>query len=139
MFSGRSAFGLRLAVWYAAVFTVSAMAIIGVTYVLAASSLAQRDRQILRSKVGEYATAYARGVAPPEDFLQAHLHGRLVGVVGDLDARTTGDGEIARCQRVELREERARHHRLDRATDVNSGEVAAPADVTEIRRQPFIE
>src|SRR3954471_8785948 len=61
MSSGRSTFGLRLAFWYAAVFIVSAMAIIAVTYYLAASSLAQRDRQILRSKVGEYATAYARG------------------------------------------------------------------------------
>ena len=61
MSSGRNPFGLRLALWYAAVFTVSALAIVLLTYLLAAQSLAARDRQILQSKVGEYAAAYARG------------------------------------------------------------------------------
>jgi signal transduction histidine kinase len=57
----RSTFGLRLALWYALVFVVSAMAIVLVTYYLTAASLEQRDRQILRSKLGEYAAAYERG------------------------------------------------------------------------------
>jgi signal transduction histidine kinase len=57
----RNAFGLRLALWYATLFVVSAMAIVLLTYYLTAVSLAQRDRQIIRSKVGEYADAYARG------------------------------------------------------------------------------
>jgi signal transduction histidine kinase len=62
MSSGRSAaFGLRLAAWYAGLFVVSAAAIVLLTYYLTAVSLAQRDRQIIRGKVGDYAAAYARG------------------------------------------------------------------------------
>jgi signal transduction histidine kinase len=61
MSSVRSAFGLRLAAWYAVLFVVGATAVVLLTYFLTATSLAQRDRQILRSKVGEYAAAYARG------------------------------------------------------------------------------
>jgi signal transduction histidine kinase len=61
MSSARSAFGLRLALWYTTLFVASAMSIVFVTYYLAATSLAERDSQILRSKVGEYAAAYARG------------------------------------------------------------------------------
>jgi signal transduction histidine kinase len=57
----RSPFAFRLALWYAALFVVSAMAIVLVTYYLTSGSMAQRDRQLLRSKVGEYAAAYARG------------------------------------------------------------------------------
>src|SRR4051812_6969164 len=61
MSSARNPFGLRIALWYAAVFTVSALTIVLLTYLLTARSLAARDRQILQSKVGEYAAAYARG------------------------------------------------------------------------------
>jgi signal transduction histidine kinase len=62
MSSGRSAaFGLRLAAWYGGLFVVSAAAIVLLTYYLTAVSLAQRDRQIIRGKVGDYAAAYARG------------------------------------------------------------------------------
>jgi signal transduction histidine kinase len=61
MSSSRNPFGLRLALWYAAVFTISALTIVGLTYALTARSLAARDHQILQSKVGEYAAAYARG------------------------------------------------------------------------------
>ena len=57
----RSAFGLRLALWYTTLFVASAMSIVLVTYYLTATSLAERDRQILRAKVGEYAAAYVRG------------------------------------------------------------------------------
>jgi signal transduction histidine kinase len=64
MSSGRSGFGLRLATWYATLFVGSAMAVVLVTYYLTAASLAERDHQILRSKVGEYAAAYARGGIP---------------------------------------------------------------------------
>jgi signal transduction histidine kinase len=55
------AFGLRLALWYATLFIVGAMAIVFLTYYLTRVSLEQRDRQILQSKVGDYAAAYARG------------------------------------------------------------------------------
>jgi signal transduction histidine kinase len=61
MFSARSAFGLRLAGWYAGLFVVSAAAVMFLAYYLTAASLAQRDRQIIRGKVGDYAAAYARG------------------------------------------------------------------------------
>jgi signal transduction histidine kinase len=55
------AFGLRLAAWYATVFVVGAIAIVFLTYYLTALSLAQRDRQILQGKLGDYAAAYLRG------------------------------------------------------------------------------
>ena len=54
-------FGLRLAVWYATLFVVGAIAIVFLTYLLTAESLAQRDRQIIQAKLGEYAAAYQRG------------------------------------------------------------------------------
>jgi signal transduction histidine kinase len=57
--SGR--FGLRLAVWYAALFIASSFAIVLITYLLTSSSLAQRDHEIIQSKLGEYGTVYARG------------------------------------------------------------------------------
>jgi len=61
MSSARNPFGLRLALWYAAAFTVSALTIVLLAYALTARSLAVRDHQILQGKVGEYAAAYARG------------------------------------------------------------------------------
>jgi len=54
-------FGLRLASWYATLFVAAAIAILYLTYYVTAASLAQRDHQILQSKLGEYATAYRRG------------------------------------------------------------------------------
>src|SRR4051812_1214834 len=54
-------FGLRLALWYATLFVSGAIAIVFVTYYLTASSLAQRDHQIISGKLGDYAAAYARG------------------------------------------------------------------------------
>src|SRR3954470_9379849 len=57
--SGR--FGLRLAMWYAALFIASAFAVVLITYLLTSSSLAQRDHEIIQSKLGEYATVYAQG------------------------------------------------------------------------------
>jgi signal transduction histidine kinase len=55
------AFGLRLALWYATLFVAGATVIVFLTYYLTAVSLEQRDRQILQSKLGDYAAAYARG------------------------------------------------------------------------------
>jgi signal transduction histidine kinase len=60
--SGRPLFfGLRLALWYATLFVSGAIAIVFVTYYLTATSLAQRDRQIIKGKLGDYAAAYLRG------------------------------------------------------------------------------
>src|SRR3954454_19888684 len=61
MSSDHRTFGLRLALWYATLFVSGAIAIVFVTYYLTASSLAQRDRQIIQGKLGDYAAAYARG------------------------------------------------------------------------------
>jgi len=55
------AFGLRLASWYATLFVLGAIAIVILTYELTATSLEQRDRQILQGKLGEYSVVYARG------------------------------------------------------------------------------
>src|SRR5688572_11381478 len=57
-------FGLRLATWYATLFVLAAIAILYLTYYVTAASLAQRDDQILQSKLGEYATVYRRGGLP---------------------------------------------------------------------------
>ena len=55
------AFGLRIALWYATLFIVGSAAIVWLTYVLTATSLAQRDRQLINQKLGDYAAAYRRG------------------------------------------------------------------------------
>ena len=53
--------GLRLSFWYAAIFIVSTIALVGLTYALLASSLAQRDHDIIRATVREYASRYELG------------------------------------------------------------------------------
>ena len=55
------AFGLRLALWYATLFVVGSIAIVVLTYVLTATSLEQRDREIINGKLAEYAVTYERG------------------------------------------------------------------------------
>jgi signal transduction histidine kinase len=57
-------FGLRIALWYATLFVLGAIAIVYLTYYLTSVSLAQRDHQIIRAKLGDYASAYARGGLP---------------------------------------------------------------------------
>jgi len=54
-------FGLRVAVWYSVLFVTGAIAIALVTYSLTAISITQRDRQILQSRLADYAAAYRRG------------------------------------------------------------------------------
>jgi heavy metal sensor kinase len=54
-------FGLRLAFWYAAAFVVSSLAIVLLTFFLLASSLAERDRQIVAATLREYSARYAEG------------------------------------------------------------------------------
>jgi signal transduction histidine kinase len=60
-FSEPRYFGLRLALWYATLFVCGSAAVALLTYVVTAASLAQRDREILESKAGEYALVYGRG------------------------------------------------------------------------------
>jgi len=54
----RTSFGLRLAAWYAALFVGSAVVLIALTYLLLASSLHQRDQEIIQSTLEKYAAAY---------------------------------------------------------------------------------
>ncbi|HJZ75133.1 MAG TPA: HAMP domain-containing sensor histidine kinase [Vicinamibacterales bacterium] len=56
-------FGLRIALWYATLFVAGSIAIVLLTYYATATSLAQRDQQIIRGKLGDYAAAYLRGGA----------------------------------------------------------------------------
>ena len=53
--------GLRLSVWYAAIFVISTLVLVALTYALLASSLAQRDHDIIRATVREYASRYEQG------------------------------------------------------------------------------
>jgi signal transduction histidine kinase len=55
------AFGLRIALWYATLFILGSIAIVLLTYILTATSLAQRDQQLINQKLGDYAAAYRRG------------------------------------------------------------------------------
>jgi signal transduction histidine kinase len=57
----RRALGLRLSIWYAAVFTISTIGLVAITYALLASSLAQRDHDIIRATLREYASRYELG------------------------------------------------------------------------------
>ena len=60
--------GLRLSVWYGAVFVISTVALVVLTYGLMASSLAQRDHDIIRATLREYASRMGlRTLALPEE------------------------------------------------------------------------
>ena len=53
--------GLRLSLWYVVVFVISTVVLVALTYALVASSLAQRDHDIIRATVREYASRYEMG------------------------------------------------------------------------------
>jgi len=57
----RSTLGLRLAVWYSAIFVASSLALIALTYLLLSASLRQYDREIIQTTLAEYARAYGQG------------------------------------------------------------------------------
>ena len=57
----RRTLGLRLAVWYAAIFVASSLALIVLTYLLLSAALRQYDREIIQSTLIEYAAAWRRG------------------------------------------------------------------------------
>jgi len=67
----RHTLGFRLALWYAAVFVVSSLALTGLTYLLVAASLRQYDREIIGTTLVQYAAAYqAGGVAALQEEIQ---------------------------------------------------------------------
>jgi signal transduction histidine kinase len=57
----RRTLGLRLSAWYATVFILGTIALVAVTYALFASALAQRDHDIIRAALREYASRYELG------------------------------------------------------------------------------
>src|SRR6266853_1571934 len=59
--SRQRVYGLRLGAWYATLFVAGSLAIVYLTYALTSTSLEQRDRQIIDSKLGTYAAAYDNG------------------------------------------------------------------------------
>jgi signal transduction histidine kinase len=64
MISLRRILGLRLSAWYASVFVLSTLVLVAITYALLASSLAQRDHDIIRATLREYASRYELGGLP---------------------------------------------------------------------------
>ncbi len=60
----RHAFALRLALWYAAVFVVSALALVAATYLLLARSLAAQDHDVLETMLERYQVEYDAGGLP---------------------------------------------------------------------------
>jgi len=60
----RRSFGLRLALWYAGLFAGSSLVLVGITYALLTTSLQQRDHEIVRSTLQEYAARYESGGLP---------------------------------------------------------------------------
>ncbi|MEO6237060.1 MAG: hypothetical protein ABIQ52_08675, partial [Vicinamibacterales bacterium] len=60
----RRTLGLRLSIWYGTVFILSTLGLVGTTYALISSSLAQRDHDIIRATLREYASRYDLGGLP---------------------------------------------------------------------------
>ena len=57
----RRLLGLRLSIWYATVFVISTVVLVVLTYALLASALAQRDHDLIRATLREYASRYEVG------------------------------------------------------------------------------
>ncbi len=66
------AFALRLGLWYAGLFMVSAVTLSGVTYVLLARALAAQDHDVLESMLSRYAVEFERtGLAGLQGLIEA--------------------------------------------------------------------
>lgn len=63
-------FSFRLNLWYATVFTVSSTALFALLYILVAIAIERKDREVLQSRLAEFAAVYnANGLAA----LRSHL------------------------------------------------------------------
>jgi signal transduction histidine kinase len=86
----RPAFAFRLALWYAGLFTLSALALFGLTYHLLQRSLEGGDHELVRSTLAEYSSQYEAGGLPA---LRRSLEARqAVGGGSDLYVRILGAG-----------------------------------------------
>ncbi len=89
----RPTFGFRLAAWYAVLFVGSSFVLIALTYVLLASSLRQRDQEIVQSNLQKYAAAYEQeGLQGLADAIRAD---RVSGLHETLFVRAIGSGAQA--------------------------------------------
>jgi signal transduction histidine kinase len=77
------AFSLRLGLWYALVFLAGGLLLLGLTYALLASSLRERDRELVAAALEQYAGQYRRGglAALSESVSTDRLAGRTEGLV----------------------------------------------------------
>lgn len=77
------AFSLRLGLWYALVFVAGGALLLALTYALLASSLRERDRELVASGLDQYVAQYRRGglAALSEAVSTDRLAGRTEGVV----------------------------------------------------------
>ncbi len=88
----RHTLGFRLALWYAAVFVVSSLALTGLTYLLVAASLRQYDREIIGTALIQYAGAYQTGgVAALQEEIQRT---QATAAPGPLLVRTVGARQV---------------------------------------------
>jgi signal transduction histidine kinase len=84
----RQTFGVRIAWWYAVVFLVSAIALVGMTYALLAATLRQHDRDYVQRMLIQFAAAYTRGGS---DALRREIQrAQIAGTEGPLFVRTLG-------------------------------------------------
>ncbi len=56
--------GVRLSLWYAAIFTLSTVALLALAYYLLVAAIGNKDREVLRARLREYAAVYDAGGLP---------------------------------------------------------------------------
>src|SRR5262249_31067711 len=88
----RRTFGLRLALWYAGLFVAGTAGLFTLAYALFSHSLADRDQELVRSTLSEYAGVYRAGGL--EALRQAFLARQAAGAQPDLLVRVLApDGD----------------------------------------------
>jgi signal transduction histidine kinase len=86
--------GVRLALWYAGVFATSVAIVVILTYALLATSLRQRDQQIVASTLRDYAQRYQAGGLGA--VVEAIEHEQRAGTRERLFVRVLGQGQDLR-------------------------------------------
>jgi signal transduction histidine kinase len=88
----RRTFGLRLALWYASLFLAGTAGLFALAYALFSHSLTERDQELVRSTLSEYAGVYRAGGL--DALRQAFVARQAAGAQADLLVRVLApDGE----------------------------------------------
>lgn len=87
----RDALGLRLALWYAAIFVVSALVLVALTYVLLSAALRRYDHDTIETTLVQYARAYGRGGV--QGLAREIQEASLAAAPGPMLVRTIGPGQ----------------------------------------------